>query len=641
MTTSCVVAARAHRRPRRGPRPGRRPPVNAVTDASCWPSARALIVLIGALAPWWVGVVVAAAATGDRPRSRAHRRRRRRPRRWRCGTGRARRPSRVVMAASFGPSPSTSSAEPRSAGCWAPSAIVTFAAARAGLRHRHPPPLDPGAPVGVGRARRRRAVRRCWRPPGFAYEAAKSRHDLASGLTNAELGVAALEDGRFEDAAGWFREATGYLEAANARLDKPWARAAAVVPIAAIYQSAVSDMSHVGADGATVVADALDQIDFDRLRPQDGRFDLAGARRPAGAADDRCATRSSTCSRPPRTSARRGSSTGRRTSSTTSTRASSEHLPALQNALRAIELAPEMLGADGPRTYLLLFTTPSESRALGGFIGSYAELTVTDGQLVARRASAAPRTSTPPSSPPAPRSPATRSSSRSSAASATTPTATGSVGDAAVPQPRARRPTSRGSARSPASSTRKTTGRAVDGVIAHGPRTSWPTLLGYTGTVHLDSLDQDVTPENAAASSCCATSTSSVPPTTTCAPTGSPRPLSLAFEGLIDGALPEPIELARDLAPLASERRLLVWSAHPEEQAAARDRRHRRRHAGARRCRRLVVLGVQHRRQQDRQLPAAQGRLRARRPTPTRASPRARCASSSRTPRRRRASRTT
>ena len=40
-----------------------------------------------------------------------------------------------------------------------------------------------------------------------------------------------------------------------------------------------------------------------------------------------------------------------------------------------------MLGADGPRTYLVLFTTPSESRGLGGFVGSYAELTVDDGQL--------------------------------------------------------------------------------------------------------------------------------------------------------------------------------------------------------------------------------------------------------------------
>ena len=44
-------------------------------------------------------------------------------------------------------------------------------------------------------------------------------------------------------------------------------------------------------------------------------------------------------------------------------------------------MAPAMLGADGPRTYLMLFTTPSESRGLGGFVGSYAELQIADGQL--------------------------------------------------------------------------------------------------------------------------------------------------------------------------------------------------------------------------------------------------------------------
>ena len=49
-----------------------------------------------------------------------------------------------------------------------------------------------------------------------------------------------------------------------------------------------------------------------------------------------------------------------------------------------------MLGADGPRTYLLLFTTPSESRGLGGFIGSYAELRVDDGTADARRVRARP-----------------------------------------------------------------------------------------------------------------------------------------------------------------------------------------------------------------------------------------------------------
>ena len=59
-----------------------------------------------------------------------------------------------------------------------------------------------------------------------------------------------------------------------------------------------------------------------------------------------------------------------------------EHVPALDSALAAVRMAPDMLGADGPRRYLLLFTTPSEARGLGGFIGSYAELTADEGRLV-------------------------------------------------------------------------------------------------------------------------------------------------------------------------------------------------------------------------------------------------------------------
>ena len=42
---------------------------------------------------------------------------------------------------------------------------------------------------------------------------------------------------------------------------------------------------------------------------------------------------------------------------------------------------------------------------------------------------------------------------------------------------------------------------------------------------------------------------------------------SLTFDALLAGALPDPITLSRDLGPLTSERRLLVWSADPEEQA--------------------------------------------------------------------------
>ena len=106
--------------------------------------------------------------------------------------------------------------------------------------------------------------------------------------------------------------------------------------------------------------------------------------------------------------------------------------------------------------------------------------------------------------------------------------------------------------------------------------------------------------------SCCATSTSSTSPTTS-APTGWPRRRRQAFAGLIGGPLPDPIELARDLGPLTAERRLLVWSAHPDEQELIEAGRHRRRDPAARRRRRLGVHGLQRRRQQDRHVPRPAG----------------------------------
>ena len=208
---------------------------------------------------------------------------------------------------------------------------------------------------------------------GFGYAAAKSRHDLGAGMSTAELGVAALEGGDFAGAADWFEQARTHLDAANANLGEPWARAAAVVPVAAYYQRAVHDMSEEGATALRTVSEALDEIDLDALRPTDGRFDLDALAELSG----------------PLTRVREALVVLKATSEEARSdwlvdRATvelddfsesvDEHLPSIDDALHAIRMAPAMLGADGPRTYLLLFTTPSESRGLGGFVGSYAEL---------------------------------------------------------------------------------------------------------------------------------------------------------------------------------------------------------------------------------------------------------------------------
>jgi hypothetical protein len=56
-------------------------------------------------------------------------------------------------------------------------------------------------------------------------------------------------------------------------------------------------------------------------------------------------------------------------------------IPSAELALEGVRVAPSLLGGDGPRTYLVLFTTPVEGRAHLGFPGNFAEITFTDGRF--------------------------------------------------------------------------------------------------------------------------------------------------------------------------------------------------------------------------------------------------------------------
>jgi Protein of unknown function (DUF4012) len=57
----------------------------------------------------------------------------------------------------------------------------------------------------------------------------------------------------------------------------------------------------------------------------------------------------------------------------------------LDTAYRAARIAPEMLGADGARRYLVMFLTPAEARGTGGFAGSYAVVRFDHGKLTTER----------------------------------------------------------------------------------------------------------------------------------------------------------------------------------------------------------------------------------------------------------------
>ena len=150
------------------------------------------------------------------------------------------------------------------------------------------------------------------------------------------------------------------------------------------------------------------------------------------------------------------------------------------------------------------------------------------------------------------------------------------------------------------------TGTPIDGVVLMDPVVV-AQLLRYTGPVFLPSADREVGPDEALNYLLRDQYTVDVPDEQRADDLA--LAASQAFVGLLDGALPDPIELARDLGPLTGDRRLLVWSAAPEEQQMIERRRHQRGDPAARRRRGLVVHGLQPGRQQDRHVPRPPGRL--------------------------------
>ena len=52
-----------------------------------------------------------------------------------------------------------------------------------------------------------------------------------------------------------------------------------------------------------------------------------------------------------------------------------------QLAADTLDVAPGLLGVKGPRTYVVLFAGPAESRELGGFVGNIGILNANDGKL--------------------------------------------------------------------------------------------------------------------------------------------------------------------------------------------------------------------------------------------------------------------
>jgi hypothetical protein len=207
-----------------------------------------------------------------------------------------------------------------------------------------------------------------------------SKAHLDRGADLLESGLAAARAGDAEGAVADLRAAERALARGESSLGARWSTPARLVPgvsqnVRALHD-VVTEIRHLTAVGVTSAQEA----DLESLRVSAGRIDLDAVRameaplldvheelravdRRIGDLDGQWLVRPIE---------QRVDRIQRRVA---------DAVPSARLAVEGVRAAPRLLGGQGTRTYLVLFTTPVEARATTGFPGNYAEVTFTDGRL--------------------------------------------------------------------------------------------------------------------------------------------------------------------------------------------------------------------------------------------------------------------
>jgi len=204
--------------------------------------------------------------------------------------------------------------------------------------------------------------------------------DLRAGNAETRIGLAALGDGDVAAAQASFDTAAESFDAADARLSNPLAAAARFVPGLAQHHRVATELSSEAADATRFLSSELDAVDLDDLTVTKGRIDIAQVRSlqaPLTAIQQRIASLQTKVADidSPWLIAPVEDRIDDLAIDLAEQRQRSD------DALTVALAAPGLLGGDGTRIYYIGFTTPAEARGSGGFLGNWAEMTVTDGQI--------------------------------------------------------------------------------------------------------------------------------------------------------------------------------------------------------------------------------------------------------------------
>jgi hypothetical protein len=215
---------------------------------------------------------------------------------------------------------------------------------------------------------------------GAALGIVSVQGDLAEGGRAIDGGLAAARNADDDTAAQQLALAARSLTSADETLSSWFVSPAKTLPVIGPNISAVGSLASQASEVADVTSLAADNADVDSLRFVGGRLDPAAVTAMQQPLEDvlgalRRMDEQVSQARSPWLVTPVSNRIDRLDTQL------AEAVPDAKLALTAVNIAPDLLGASGPKRYLVLFTTPVEARGRVGFPGNYAELLVEGGKL--------------------------------------------------------------------------------------------------------------------------------------------------------------------------------------------------------------------------------------------------------------------
>lgn len=204
--------------------------------------------------------------------------------------------------------------------------------------------------------------------------------DVGDGVDHANRGFDEASDGEQAAAALSFDLSAGAFERARSKVSGFWTLPARLVPVVGQHVRAIQVTAGEGVALTEAAGDTARSADPDDIRLVEGRVDLGllqdlqpvldRAERALDRAHERVGDSRSSWLVPPIADRME-----RLLDELDRAR------PSARTAALAVDHVPEMLGADGPTSWLVALTTPAEARGLGGLLGNWVLVEADDGAI--------------------------------------------------------------------------------------------------------------------------------------------------------------------------------------------------------------------------------------------------------------------